>query len=95
MNSYEAVFILSAALDADAAEKTVEDIKSVITKNKGEVADVQNWGKKRFSFLIKKQVEGYYYLANFQIDPLMIKKLESTYRLNDSILRVLIVRKDA
>lgn len=93
MNNYEGVFILKASLDNEAQEKAVEEIKTVITKNKGEVEQVQTWGKKKLAYLIKKQPEGIYYLVNFKLAPSALKKVENTYKLNDLILRVLLVRK--
>lgn len=50
MNNYEAVFIFRANLDNDAQEKLVNEIKEVITKHKGEVEQVQTWGKRKFTF---------------------------------------------
>ncbi len=93
MNNYEGVFILKASLDTESQEKLIEEIKSVITKNKGETEQVQSWGKKKLAYLIKKQPEGIYYLVNFKLAPAALKKVENTYKLNDLILRVLLVRK--
>jgi len=95
MNNYEAVFILRATLDSEAQEKTIEEVKAVIVKSKGQVEELQTWGKKKFTFLIKKQAEGFYYLLNFKLKPEVVKKIENTFKLNDAILRVLIVRKDS
>ncbi len=95
MNNYEAVFVFKANLDNDAQEKLVNEIKEVITKHKGEVEQVQSWGKRKFTFLIKKQSEGTYYLVLFKLNPAVVKKIENIFKLNDSILRVLIVRKES
>ena len=91
--NYEAVFILRANLDKDAQEKLVEEIKGTIEKNKGEATQVQTWGKRKLTFLIKKQSEGTYYLVLFKLSPDMVKKVENVFKLNDSILRVLIIKK--
>ena len=95
MNNYEAVFIFRANLDKDAQEKLIEEIKELIVKNKGEVEQVQSWGKRKFTFLIKKQSEGTYYLVLFKLASAAVKKIESIFKLNDSILRVLIIRKES
>ena len=93
MNSYEGVFILKASLDNDAQEKLVEEIKAVINKNKGTSGEVQTWGKKKFTFDNKKQSEGFYYCLDFSLDPSSVKKIESMFKLNDDILRVMIISK--
>ena len=95
MNNYEAVFIFRPNLDNDAQEKLVNEIKEVITKNKGEVEDVQTWGKRKLTFLISKQSEGTYYLVLFKLAAAVVKKIENIFKLNDSILRVLIIRKES
>ena len=95
MNNYEGVFIFKANLDNDLQEKLVTEIKEVITKNKGEVENVQSWGKRKFTFLINKQSEGIYYLVLFKLKADSVKKIESIFKLNDSILRVLIIRKES
>jgi small subunit ribosomal protein S6 len=95
MNNYEGVFILKAALDNDGQEKLVEEIKAVIVKHKGTSGEVQNWGKKKFTFDIKKQAEGFYYCIDFSVDPAAVKKIESLFKLNDDILRVMIINKDS
>ncbi len=95
MNNYEAVFIFRANLDNDAQEKLINEIKEVIAKHKGEVEQVQSWGKRKFTFLIKKQSEGIYYLVLFKLTSTFVKKIENTFKLNDSILRVLIIRKES
>ncbi len=95
MNNYEAVFIFRPNLENDAQEKLVDEIKEVITKHKGEVEDVQTWGKRKFTFLINKQSEGTYYLVLFKLAAETVKKIEGIFKLNDSILRVLIIRKES
>ena len=94
MNRYEGVFILKSTLNNEAQEKLVEDIKGVITKHQGETIEVQNWGKRKLAYLIKKQHEGVYCFLEFKLVPTSVKKIEDLFKLNDSILRTLILRKD-
>ncbi|MCP4649341.1 MAG: 30S ribosomal protein S6 [PVC group bacterium] len=93
MNDYEAIFILKATLSNEALETAVEGIKGVITKNKGEVTQSQSWGKRKLAYLIQKQAEGVYYLFDFKLAATAVKKIESVFKINDLILRTLIVRK--
>ena len=95
MNNYEGVFILKASLDNDAQEKVVEQIKEIVTKANGKIEQVQSWGKKKLAFLIKKQSEGCYYCIEFSLDPAAVKKIENSFRLNDSILRFMIINKES
>ena len=51
------------------------------------------WSEKRkMCFPIKRQDEGVYYLADFNIAASAITKLKDTYKLIEDILRVMIIR---
>ena len=95
MNNYEAVLIARAALSSDALEKLAEEMKGLIAKHKGEVAQLQTWGKRRLAFPIKKQQEGYYFLLEFALNPSELKKIEHSFTLNDSLLRTMVIKKEA
>ncbi|MBU4477727.1 MAG: 30S ribosomal protein S6 [Candidatus Omnitrophica bacterium] len=95
MNKYEGIFILKVSLDNDAQQKLVEEIKEIITKNKGEIEQVQSWGKRKLAYPIKKQSEGIYYLIDFKLLPEMVKKIESVLKLNELILRVMTIKKES
>ena len=92
MKKYEGMFIFKADLSKDNLEKTAGQVKDIISKHKGSLADVKEWGKQRLSFPIKKYKEGIYYLVNFHIDTDAISKLKRAFSLNESILRVLITK---
>ena len=95
MRNYEAVFILNPDLAGDAAKGAVAQVQELVTKNGGKVDGLQEWGKRRLAYKIGKKQEGNYLVVNFQMDSLQTKKLEQSLRLNDQILRYLLVNKDA
>ena len=94
MRNYEGVFILSPDLAPDAAKGVVTQVQEVLAKNGGRVDGLQDWGKKRLAYKINKKIEGMYYLLNFQLDSKNTKKVEQTLRLNDQIMRFLLINKD-
>jgi small subunit ribosomal protein S6 len=93
MRNYEGVFILTPELSFEATKSGVAQIQELISKSGGRVDGLQEWGKKRLAYKIGKRHEGYYVIMNFQLDPAQTKKLEQTLRLNDHVLRHLIVTK--
>ena len=95
MRNYEGVFILNPDLAGDAAKGAVAQVQELVTKNGGRVDGLQEWGKRRLAYKIGKKQEGNYLLVNFQIDTQQTKKLEQSLRLNDQIIRYLLVNKDA
>ncbi len=94
MVNYEGVFILDPDLTADASKAVTTQIQDLVTKNGGRIDGVQDWGKKRLAYMINKKHDGIYVILNFQLDSLASKKLDQSLRLNDSIMRFLMVNKD-
>jgi len=91
MNKYEGVFIVDSQLSEDAQKKKSEAIQETVKKLDGTIDGIEAWGRKKFSYRIDKKREGVYYLLRFQAQPDAIAKLYKTYRLDESILRVMIV----
>ena len=95
MNKYEAMFIIKPDLSEDDKKALFAQIQDAITKNGGQLATGAVWSEKRkLIFPIKKQQEGTYYLVNFSVPSEAITKLKYTFKLNEQLLRVLILRPD-
>jgi small subunit ribosomal protein S6 len=95
MRNYEGVFIINPDLTTDASKGVLTQVQDLVTKNGGHVDGVQEWGKRRLAYKINKKHEGNYVILNFQLDSKNTKKLEQTLKLNDNLLRFLLVNKDA
>ncbi|OIO39694.1 MAG: 30S ribosomal protein S6 [Candidatus Omnitrophica bacterium CG07_land_8_20_14_0_80_50_8] len=95
MRNYEGVFIINTDLSAENAKGVVAQIQELVSKHGGRIDGIQERGRKRFAYKIKKKHEGNYVIMNFQIDSNQTKKLDQSLRLNDHLLRFLLVNKDA
>lgn len=93
LHSYETIFIIDAGLDEEATKAVVEKFTGVIAAN-GTVDAVDEWGKRRLAYEIDDKTEGYYVLVSFTSDAEFPKELDRQYRINDAILRTIIIRKD-
>jgi len=94
MRNYEGVFIIKADLSNESAKGVVAGLQELVTKNGGRVDGLQEWGKKRLAYKINKKHEGSYVILNFQLDSKHTKKLEQSLRLNDQLIRYLLINKD-
>ncbi len=94
MRNYEGVFIIDPDISTESSKGVVSQLQELISKNGGRVEGVQEWGKKRMAYKIKKRQEGHYVLLNFQLDTQQTKKLEQSLRLNDQLLRFLLINKE-
>jgi len=93
MKKYEAMFILKPGLSEDERKALFSQINDAVTNKAGIVSGGNIWAEKRkLYFPLKKHHEGLYYLLNFSISPLAVKEIEQVYRLNESILRVMVTK---
>ena len=64
MNKYEMMFIVKATMEADAIKKTADNIKKIVTDNKGKVSEVKEMGERKLAYPIKNEINGYYFVMN-------------------------------
>jgi small subunit ribosomal protein S6 len=57
-----------------------------------EIASVDNWGKRRLAYEIRKQREGTYVVLSLRGEPHAIKEFERQLKLNEQVLRFLTTR---
>jgi small subunit ribosomal protein S6 len=95
MNKYELAVVVSAKIEDDARAEVVEKVKALITRFDGIVADVDEWGKRRFAYEIQKMKEGYYYFIHFESESNVPGEVEQRIRIMDNVLRYLCVRQEA
>ena len=93
LNSYETIFIVDATLEEEAVTQVKEKFTSLISKN-GTINNIDEWGKRRLAYEINDKTEGYYYLVDFTADGEFPKELDRQFRINENILRTIIIRKD-
>lgn len=93
MNNYELVFIARTDLDESATAELVERVKSWITDGGGEIAKVEQWGKRRLAYRIRKQIEGQYFFFDFSMPPTLSAQLERNLRFLEPVIRYLITQK--
>jgi small subunit ribosomal protein S6 len=88
---YELVIITKADLDEETTAALVTKFKDLIAAN-GTVDAVDEWGKRRLAYPINDEAEGYYVQINFTSGNEFPAELDRQLKINDAILRSLIVR---
>ena len=69
-------------------ENTFTDM---INKN-GKVSKVDELGKKKLAYEVKKCTEGNYVVFNFEATPSLIAELERNYRITDEIIKFMVIK---
>ena len=94
MNKYESVIIINPSLDEQGIKDVITKFTDLIKNNNGKVENVDEMGKRKLAYEIKKQSEGYYVVYTFEANPEFIKELERIYRITDSIMKFITIRKE-
>jgi len=93
MNKYEILFIIDNSAADEAKEAIIAKMSSLITDNAGSVEKVDKWGAKKLAYPINYKNEGYYVLMNFECAPELIAEMERQLRINDQIMRHMVIKK--
>ena len=91
MRAYEVIFILDPALGDDGVDAAIAAASGVVTKEGGEVAEAQKWGKKRLAYEIKKRREGHYVFLRLRVPVKAVTELERHLNIAESVLKFLTV----
>jgi len=71
-----------------------EKIKGWITDSGGTITSVDNWGKRRLAYGIKKHRDGQYVLIKAQMNPAFCPELERNIRLLETVIRFMIINPE-
>ncbi len=92
---YELVFIVSPEVSDDSITNIINSVTQFITNKNGVVSNVEQWGKKKLAYPIKRFLEGNYVLTRLQMSPALINELEANLKISEQIIRHLLVRLDS
>lgn len=93
MNKYESVIIINPEVEEESVKALITKFSDIINSD-GKVESVEELGKKKLAYEIKKFKEGNYVLFNFEAQPSLIAELERNYRITDEVIKFIVVRKD-
>ena len=91
MNKYESVVIINPTVDEEGVKSLVAKFTDLINTD-GKVEKVDDLGKRKLAYEVKKQKEGYYQVFNFEANPELIKELERNYRITDEIIKFMTIK---
>ena len=94
MRKYETIFILDPDLEEEQSQSAIEKVKGIITQNNGGILKVEDWGKRKLAYQVKKKSKGHYILIHFMGSPTLVSELERNYRVMDAVIKFQSVRLD-
>ena len=95
MRRYEVVSVLAPTLTEDEVEQAIASFRKAAEDKGATIVDVDEWGKRRLAYPIKKHSEGVYTVMTIE-EPAAdaVRELERRFKVTDSVIRFLSVRVD-
>ena len=90
--NYEVVYIVDPAQGEEGIANLVANYKTLAEQN-GSAVEVEEWGTRKLAYPINYKNDGYYVLMSFNSEPSFPRELDRKLRINDGIMRSLIVCK--
>jgi small subunit ribosomal protein S6 len=89
---YEVTYIIRPTLEDAEIEARIEQLSQLLQSNGGEVVgEIEKMGKRRLAYEIDDVREGYYVVMKFKSEPAAAKELERQMRLNEDVMRALLI----
>ena len=93
MNQYEIAVLYHPDLEVDL-EKGSSRVEKIFADNGGKVVNVDNWGKRKLAYPIKKNEHAVYVFYTVELPAENVRKVESTLNITDEVIRFLITKPD-
>ncbi|MBI1824689.1 MAG: 30S ribosomal protein S6 [Nitrospirae bacterium] len=92
LNDYECLYITRPSLTEDEVTGVNEKVRSLVEKNGGSITKIENWGKKKLSYEVKKEKKGIYLLTHIKGPGNLVTELENHLKIQDSVIKFLTVK---
>ncbi|MEO6907007.1 MAG: 30S ribosomal protein S6 [Abditibacteriaceae bacterium] len=91
--AYEIIYIVRTS-DPEWVEKAIESVRNIIESDGGAVDNVRASEARRLAYPIEKQTEGIYVVTNARFAGNVSAELERYFRIEESVLRSMVLRED-
>ncbi len=93
-NVYECMFLLDTNKIAGDVAAAAQQLRTILERNQAEILASRPWDERRLAFPIGGHKKGLYYLTYFRMDGKNLLNFERDVALNETILRLLVLRID-
>ena len=84
---YETIYILRPDSTTDVIAQVNQKVRGVIEAGGGTLLKVDNWGKRKLAYEVKKQLKGIYLFFSYLGTAGLVEEVERNLRLTDSVIR--------
>jgi small subunit ribosomal protein S6 len=91
---FETIFILRPDTNQDGIQLVNTRVRSVIEQMGGKLLKLDNWGKRKLAYEVKKQLKGIYLYWQYLGTSGVVEEIERNLRLLDTVIRYYTVKVD-
>ena len=84
---YETTYILRPDISNDGISSVNSKIRGIIETGGGNLLKVENWGRRKLAYEVKKNLKGVYLFFNYLGTAGLVEEIERNLRLSDSVIR--------
>ncbi|MEH2064675.1 MAG: 30S ribosomal protein S6 [Nostoc sp.] len=92
--SYETMYILRPDLGDEQAEQAITKYQNLLRDQGAQDMQIQNRGKRRLAYEIKKHRDGIYIQLNYSAPATAIAPFERAMRLSEEVIRYLTIKQE-
>ncbi|MBW7997603.1 MAG: 30S ribosomal protein S6 [Candidatus Glassbacteria bacterium] len=96
MKKYEIVLLLDPTIEDSEVDNTFNSVLEILTAQGAEIieSDTIDWGKRKLAFPLKKKENAFYRIYRFNAESEALEQIERRLKINDIVIRSLIVIYD-
>src|SRR5438132_11523033 len=87
LREYETIFLGRPDLAEDLVAKIVERLRGIVQRDAGKVIKVENWGKKKVAYEVKKHLRAIFIRFDYLGGTHMVAEFERNLRMTDDVLK--------
>ena len=84
---YETIFILKPDVTNEVIGAVNIKIREVLQAGGGTLLKIENWGRRKLAYEVKKQLKGIYIFFRYLGNPGLVEEVERNLRLTDVVIR--------
>lgn len=91
MRHYETIFIINPELSDDDITAVVEKFRDILTDGGATMVKIDDWGRRRMAYEVKKFHKGYFVLFEYGAQPAPVAEMERNFKIDERVIRYLTI----
>ena len=91
---YETIYILRPDTANDGVSTVNTRVRGILEQMGGKLLKLDNWGKRKLAYEVKKQLKGIYLYWHYLATPGVVAEVERNLRMLDAVIRYYTIKVD-